>query len=122
MGSKKKIFRRQKMISINSLQKEIHKNAVSHGWWDSKREFGTLIALCHSELSEALEENRKGIPINQTYYTESGKMEGVPSELADTVIRIMDICEYYGIDLEKVILEKHEYNKDREFRHGNKNF
>ena len=47
------------MISINSLQKEIHKNAVSHGWWDSKREFGTLIALCHSELSEALEENRK---------------------------------------------------------------
>ncbi len=110
------------MASINSLQKEIHKNALSHCWWDSKREFGTLIALCHSELSEALEENRKGIPINQTYYTESGKMEGVPSELADVVIRIMDICEYYGIDLEKVILEKHEYNKNREFKHGNKNF
>ena len=49
-------------------------------------------------------------------------MEGVPSELADVVIRIMDICEYYGIDLEKVILEKHEYNKKREFKHGNKKF
>ena len=117
-----KILGDERMKSISDLQKEIHENALSHGWWDSEREFGTLIALCHSELSEALEENRKGIPVNQTYYAESGKMEGVPSELADVVIRIMDICEYYDIDLEKAILEKHEYNKKREFKHGNKNF
>lgn len=108
------------MKSIRELQKEIHDNALSHGWWDFQREFGTLIALCHSELSEALEEYRKGITINETYYTEKGSPEGVPSELADVVIRIMDMCEYYQIDLEKTLLEKHEYNKKRAFRHGNK--
>ncbi|EOH90119.1 hypothetical protein [Enterococcus pallens] len=110
------------MSSIHEVQKMIHENAVEHGWWESEREFGTLIALCHSELSEALEELRKGHEINETYYTDSGKMEGVPSELADVVIRVMDICEHYGINLESTILEKHEYNKRRQFKHGNKQF
>ncbi|MDT2738735.1 hypothetical protein [Enterococcus canintestini] len=108
------------MKTIKQLQSEIHQNAKEHGWWESKREFGTLIALCHSELSEALEEYRKGYPINESYYSENGSLEGVPSELADVVIRILDMCEYYDIDLEKVINEKHLYNKKRTFKHGNK--
>ena len=44
----------------------------------------------------------------------------MPSELADVVIRIGDICGYYGIDLEVAIQEKLEYNKSRSYRHGNK--
>ena len=104
-------------MKINELQREIHKNAVNHGWWEEEREFGTLIALCHSELSEALEEVRTGREINETYYID-GKMEGVPSEMADVVIRIMDICGKYDIDLEKAIVEKHEFNKSRPFKHG----
>ena len=58
--------------------------------------------------------------MTETYYSEKGKMEGVPSELADVVIRIMDLAEYYGIDLEKVIAEKHTFNKTRPFKHGGK--
>lgn len=110
------------MSSIREVQEMIHQNAVEHGWWESEREFGTLIALCHSELSEALEEVRKGHDINETHYTDAGKMEGVPSELADVVIRIMDICAYYDIDLEAAILEKHTYNQSRQYKHGNKEF
>ncbi|MFC9709481.1 hypothetical protein ACFTRD_15185 [Paenibacillus sp. NPDC056933] len=106
------------MKRIQDLQTEIHDNAIKQGWWEENREFGTLIALCHSELSEALEEVRKGRLINESYYSENNKLEGVPSELADVVIRILDICEYYKIDLEEIILEKIEYNKTRPYKHG----
>ena len=54
------------------------------------------------------------------YYSEGGKPEGVPSELADVVIRIMDMCEHYEIDLGAVIMEKHDFNKKRPYKHGKK--
>ena len=108
-------------MEISKLQKEIHENAVAHGWWEGgDRNFGELIALCHSELSEALEEVRKGKGINDTYYSEGNKPEGVPSELADVIIRILDMCEKYGIDMEAMLLEKHEFNKSRPYKHGKK--
>lgn len=48
------------------------------------------------------------------------KPEGIPSELADVVIRIFDMCGYYGIDLETAIIEKMMYNKTRPYKHGGK--
>ena len=78
-----------------------------------------MIALCHCELSEAVEEYRKGHEENEIYYY-CQSPEGVPIELADVVIRIMDMCGLYGIDLEEAIKTKMEYNKTRPHRHGGK--
>lgn len=108
------------MICIKELQKEVHENAKVHGWWENPPTIGELLMLITTEVAEAFEEVRKGKEVNETYYADNGKMEGVPSELADIVIRVMDLCEHYGIDLEKVILEKHEFNKTRPYKHGGK--
>jgi NTP pyrophosphatase (non-canonical NTP hydrolase) len=48
------------------------------------------------------------------------KPEGIPSEMADIVIRVLDFCYRYKIDLEAVLLEKLAFNETRGHRHGGK--
>lgn len=93
---------------INLLCAEAFNIAKSKGWHDEPRETGTLLALIHSEVSEALEADRKG---NQENFEE---------ELADVCIRIFDLCGSKNIDLEDAIYTKMERNKGRSYKHGNK--
>lgn len=108
--------------TIGDWVHEIHKNAVQHGWYDgqSVKNFGELLMLVVTEVAEVMEEYRNGRLMKETYVNKNGKMCGIPSELADIVIRVMDICGYYNIDLEQAIAEKHEYNKSRPYKHGGK--
>lgn len=106
-------------MNINEWTKEIHQNAVNKGWWEEDRPFAEVIALCHSELSEALEEYRNGHGANTIYFLNE-KPEGIAIELADVVIRIMDFFGKHEMDLESAIRIKHGYNKTRPYRHGNK--
>ena len=100
-------------MNLTDLQKEAHAIAKDHGWWDEERTFGDCIALVHSELSEALEAYREDPTMGTSLHnpSEAGgstvvgsrflvKPVGVASELADVVIRVADMAEYYGCNLE----------------------
>ena len=108
------------MTGINEVAKQIHENAVDHGWWDEERGFPEVLVLIHSEVSEALEEYRNGRLPTEVYTGNGGKPEGIPIELADVIIRIFDYCGYAGIDIDAAITQKHEFNKTRPYRHGGK--
>ena len=95
-------------MDISEWQKELHRVAVEKGWWDQPRPVPELLCLLHSEVSEALEEYRNG---NKHLFAE---------ELADVAIRLFEMAEALGIDLEVQIHKKHEKNKLRPYRHGGK--
>lgn len=103
---------------FDKLAKEINRNAVNHGWWDGERNEGELIALMHSELSEALEALRHGNPPDNHI----PEFSGVEAELADVVIRIMDVASAKGWRVAEAIIAKSNYNKTRPYKHGGKSF
>ena len=96
------------------IQRGVHQNARAHGWWEEPREDGTLIALIMSEAAEALEALRKGnVPDEHC-----PEFSGAEVELADVIIRIMDMAEARGWDVAGAIVAKHEFNKTRPYKHG----
>ena len=95
-------------ITIRGWQEEIHANAVNKGFWDEERSIPEMLCLIHSEVSECLEVYR------------GGHDGTIGEELADTVIRVMDMAEGLGIDLQTEINNKHQYNLTRPRMHGKK--
>lgn len=98
---------------------------------------GNKLLLIVSEVAEAQDEIRKGRAADETYYPEVGvqkareliahdrrgklpKPEGVPSEIADVVIRCFDFAATEGFNLGQIIAEKLAYNNTRPFMHGKK--
>jgi hypothetical protein len=129
------------VTTIADLQARIHKVAQDKGWWEAERTVGDLIALMHSELTEALEEFREGRGPGDVYYTcqevdADGRVvgkrvaesrneippgtlvrpEGVAVQLGDCVIRILDFCARWGTDLESLLDQKIAYNERYPYR------
>ena len=132
----------QRKIGEGNTQRGFHEegdtlrdNAASEHEYDTamlRNYYMVKIGLIMSEGAEALEELRSGRPVDQNYYTDSdgneaprlsvnaklNKPEGVPSEIADIVIRCFDFADEAGFSLIEVILEKLAYNDTRAHMHG----
>ena len=112
---------------LNALAEEIHRTSVDRGWWShgSERPLDGLLMLVVCEVAEAMEEWRSNHEPSEVYFKElkaggGVKPEGVPIELADVIIRVLDVCAAYGIDIDAAMETKMAFNKTRPMRHGGK--
>lgn len=115
-------------MDIKKLSQELHTIAKEKGFWEpkkcphcggelpEKRNFGEMIALIHSELSEALEADRQGNPPCEKI----PEITAIEEEMADALIRILDICEGNNFDIIKAIEMKMDFNSKRAWKHGKK--
>lgn len=142
------------MKNLNELAKEIHQNAINKGfyidYYTTKHLvgkkltpiidhvfFAQKIALIHSELSEAIEADRKNryldLDILKEKYLleielfndknfkeayEMGFKHSVNDELVDAIIRVLDLCAHLDINIQKHVELKMKYNSLREHKHG----
>lgn len=122
---------------INELAREIHENAKSKGFYEEEKNIGELLCLIHSEVSEALEADREDSHTDWDNFNaelKAQKSEGYrdawktsfdlhvkdtfEDELADIMIRVMDLAAYKGINLEEHIKLKMTRNSLRDYKHG----
>lgn len=105
-------------VSAGQILKEVCHDASKTAGWRKDRDgnpltdnpycFSNKLMLCVSELSEAMEGDRKGLTDDHLPHRPMREVE-----LADAVIRIFDLAGAYGLDIEGAIAEKLDYNKQR---------
>ena len=102
-------------FGIRAAQELAHQTASNAGWYRDPetgetihRNFGEVVALMHSELSEALEADRKGLKDDKLPHR-----DGREVEFADCIIRILDTAAALGLDVAGALIEKNRYNRDR---------
>lgn len=100
---------------IRIMQKLAHETATNAGWYTDpktgepiERNFGEVVALMHSELSEALEADRKCLADDKLPHR-----DGREVEFADVILRILDTAEDLGLDVAGAFIEKNRFNNKR---------
>lgn len=124
-------FRDQADRVFARMLEEVYRLNHAKGWFDNDRSVGDLCALLHSEVSEVLDAYRKKgfadattgemtLKGDGTGTMVGPKPEGVGSEMADILIRLLDMARRWDIDLPAEYERKMNYNWTRPYRHGDK--
>lgn len=125
-------------MGLNQLAQDIYANTKNKGFYDDPQPVSGRLMLVVSELAEALEADRREHYANLREYEEQ---IGIPpvlgvapfsevfehtikdtfeDEVADAIIRLLDLCAHHGIDIERHIALKMRYNALRPHKHGKK--
>lgn len=105
-------------MTLKELCRKAHQNAKDKGFWGNKN-IPEKIMLVVTELAEAVEALRRGerqknvVPDSTEWVKDSFE-----DEIADTFIRLADLCGHMDIDIEWQIKKKMAYNKTRPAKHG----
>lgn len=103
-------------VNLNALSQDCYSMAFSKGFYKDDPNLATKLMLIVSELSEVLEADRKGDLTKPSekvpHYT------NFEEEMADTIIRILDLAGRHNLNIHDAVLEKIRYNAGREKRHG----
>jgi NTP pyrophosphatase (non-canonical NTP hydrolase) len=113
------------MKFLMEMQKEIKNCNIRMGWYDKPVPFMQAMMLVVTEVSEAAEAWRQWgtddpTPAVNRNQNNKPKPEGVGSEFADILIRLLDACERWDIDLDAEYARKMAFNNQRDYRHGGK--
>jgi NTP pyrophosphatase (non-canonical NTP hydrolase) len=112
--------------ALNELAAEISDTAEGKGFWDYEAIgddglIPTKLALVHSEVSEALAVHRNDYDdddLDATTGMTPMQEDDFAEEVADIIIRCLDLVGYYGLDIGNIVLDKMEKNRGRPYRHG----
>lgn len=102
-------------IAIDALAIQVHRNAREKGFWDASQNMGEKLMLVVTELGEALEGLRKDLKDEHL-----PEYDSFDVEVADAIIRLLDISQFRGVNIGQIINDKMNYNKTRERLHGKK--
>lgn len=121
-------------MNIKETVDRVHELVREKGFWDNERNVGELLMLVVSELGEAMEAHRKGRfcdPVELAWFFSTNDAahaiqevfqekikDTFEDEIADAIIRLLDLCGGLGIDIERHIEAKIRYNQTRERLHG----
>lgn len=118
---------------LNELAKQIHENAKSKGFYEGEKNIGEMLCLIHSEVSEAMEADRKGKYSKEDARFVCGHLNdedflnhfawiksSFEDECSDIIIRVLDLCAFKGINIDAHIKAKMRYNSTRPYKHGKK--
>jgi len=122
-------------MNLTKLSQQIHAGNVERGFYEHPATFPDRCMLIVSEIAEAVEAHREGRTTSKGYVDQTKRMaelnmemfpiyfrehvkDTVEDEIADAIIRLLDLSGYLNIDIDAHVTAKLAYNATRPIRHG----